>query len=264
MKKGKIGVGITTYNSESYFKTLYDSLQNSKIDELVVVNGGSPYTGDYKCKWIQDEVNRFPSACRNDCISYLLETGCEHIFLIEDDMIIKRPDIFEEYIKHSQISGLDYLCFVSTSGDCGIPHKRTPKVVIQYSPSTSISFYANMCNEFTYHHYTCFEKCGLYDSNLRDLFDVEMVYRQTKSNSKVSPFWWFADITNSDDFVENNPVAVSRLQTDRPDGSRNQIIGKMYEYFLNKHKLNVNQIPSISKENFVECLKQIKNNARLD
>ena len=255
---GKIGVGITTYNSENYFQTLYKSLQNSKIDELVVVNGGKPYTESYDCKWIQDSVNRYPSACRNDCVQYLLSKGCEHIFLIEDDMIVTNSDIFEEYIKHSKASGLLYLCFVSTSWNSGEPNKRTPDTIVQYTPKLSLSFYKNMCNEFTYHHYTCFKNHGLYDPNLRDLFDVDMVYRQSKTNSKVSPFWWFADITNSDNFIKNNPVATSRLQTERPDGSREQVIGKMYEYFRTKHNLNVGEIPVTSKEDLIKFLKQTK------
>ena len=131
-------------------------------------------------------------------------------------------------------------------------------MIVQYSPELSLSFYGNMCNEFTYHHRTCFEKYGSYDSNLRDLFDVDMVYRQSKYNPNVSPFWWFADITNSDEFIENNPVAVSRLQTERPDGSREQIIGKMYEYFASKHNINIQDIPNTSNDNFIKFLKQTK------
>ena len=44
----KVGVGITTYNAEHYFKDLYDSLPMDQIDELVVVNGGKEYKGKYK------------------------------------------------------------------------------------------------------------------------------------------------------------------------------------------------------------------------
>jgi len=257
---GKIGVGITTYNSESYFQKLYDSIAESNIDELVVVNGGNPYKQSYtRCNaWIQDEKNRFPSACRNSCIEYLLENGCEHIFLIEDDMIIKKPDIFQFYIKHSKMSGLKYLCFASTSAYAGPPGDRTPKLIVNYSHNLGISFFPHMCNEFTYHHRSCFEEYGVYDENLRDLFDVDMVYRQSISNSNVSAFWWFADPTNSDDYIENNPVAVSRLQTARADGSRADIIHKAYEYFYKKHKLNVLDISEKTDTDLIKFLKRIK------
>lgn len=51
--KDKIGVGIITYNSEEYFKTLYSSIDKSFVNELVVVNGGNEYTEKYDCDWIQ-------------------------------------------------------------------------------------------------------------------------------------------------------------------------------------------------------------------
>lgn len=240
MIKGKIGVGITTYNSESYFKTLYDSIPHNKIDELVVVNGGKEYKGKYTADWIQHTENKFPSVCRNECIKHLLDKGCEHIFIIEDDMIIMNDDIFDEYIKTSQESGLKYLCFVSTSDGAGCKGSRTPKIVIEY-PNTKVAFYGNMCNEFTYHHASVFSNLGLYDENLRDAFDVDMAYRESKLDHS-SLFWWFADIVNSDNYITNNPVAISRLQTERPDGARKDIITDIWKYFKTKHGCNVWEI----------------------
>lgn len=252
----KIGVGITTYNSENYYKDLYNSLKNANIDELVTVNGGNKYSGTYNCDWIQHNKNRYPSVCRNDCISFLLNKGCEHIFLIEDDMIIKDVTIFEKYINTALASKLKYLCFVSTSWESGSPGARTPSLIVNYTPEISLSLYQNMCNEFTYHHFSCF-KDDMYDFNMRDMFDVEMVYRQSQKGNST-PFWWFPDITGSDDYIENNPEAQSRLQTDRPDGSRQSILPKLFEYFANKHKIQVNQIPKISKQEVISFLKQKK------
>lgn len=240
----KIGVGITTYNSENYFETLYNSLPLDKIDELVVVNGGKEYNKKYNTDWIQHKKNRFPSICRNDCVTFLLNKGCEHIFLIEDDMIIKNNDIFDFYIKASKVSKLKYFSFVSMSSNSGHPNQRTPKLTIGYSPEIAISFYENMCNEFTYHHKTCFLQTGLYDSKMRDLFDADHVYRETLYNKNVAPFWWFADLANSDEYIMNNSDAVSRLQdTNRPDGSRNDFIQDTLKYFENKHGLPINSIP---------------------
>lgn len=258
--EGKIGIGITTYNSEDYFETLYNSLPLSKIDELVVVNGGNPYKKSYSADWIQHNKNRFPSICRNDCVTFLLNKNCEHIFLIEDDMIIKKEDIFHAYIKASKISGLKYFSFASMSEKAGAPHQRTPRLSVGYSPEISISFYENMCNEFTYHHKSCFLQTGLYDSKMRDLFDADRVYRETLYNKNVAPFWWFADLTNADDYIMNNPNAVSRLQdTNRPDGSRADFIHNTLKYFQDKHGIPINNIPVKSPNEVVEFLKQLKN-----
>ena len=80
MNAQKIGVGITTYNTEHYYNALYNSLPHNTIDELVTVNGGKEYAGRYDSDWIQHRTNRYPSVCRNDCINFLLEKKCEHIF----------------------------------------------------------------------------------------------------------------------------------------------------------------------------------------
>ena len=66
------------------------------------------------------------------------------------------------------------------------------------------------------------------------------------------------DSEKSDELIMNNPVAVSRLQGDRPDGSREERIQKEWQYFINKHGIMVNQIPDIPKEKVLEKLKKIK------
>lgn len=253
----KIGVGITTYNHEDYFEPLYNSIDSSVIDEFVVVNGGEEYNKKYNCHWIQHHRNAFPSVCRNDCTTFLMNRGCDHIFLIEDDMIIKNSNIFNAYINASKESGLKYFSFVSTSSGAGQAFKRNPRITIEYKNDISLSFYHNMCNEFTYHHKSCFEKAGLYDGNMREAFDVELAYRESLLGEWACPFWWFADITNSDDYIENNPEAISRLQSERPDGSRAEVINKIWEYFHNKHGLYVPQIPNVSKEEFLKRIKDI-------
>jgi hypothetical protein len=257
MDTNKIGVGITTYNSEDYYKALYESLPLDKIDILVTVNGGDRYKQNYQGNWVQHSENVYPSVCRNDCINFLLQRNCEHIFIIEDDMILKSSDIFDKYIQASKTSGIKYFSFVSTSWHTGTPGNRTPRLSIEYSNNVNIALYQNMCNEFTYHHKTCYEKTGLYDTNFRDPFDIDLAYRESQQDY-AAPFWWFADIVGSDNLIMNNPNAVSRLQGNRPDGSREERIQKEWDYFIKKHGIIVNQIPNCSKERVIEKLKQIK------
>jgi glycosyltransferase involved in cell wall biosynthesis len=257
----KIGLGITTYNSENYFKDLYNSIDRSKVDEFVVVNGGKPYKETYDVTWMQHITNKYPAQSRNDCINFLLEKGCEHIFLLEDDMIIKDSNIFSEYIRSYKESGLKYFYFVSTSPGAGTPGNRTPRIVVEYKNNVKIALYRNMCNEFTYHHCTVFAKNGLYDPDprIRNAFDIDMAYRETRFKQWTPPFWWFPDIANSDNYIENNPIAVSRLQNAREDGSRQQVLEETWRYFFNKHKTNVTMIPDTSLEETVALLKKIKN-----
>lgn len=257
-KKSTIGCAILTYNSEQYFQALYNSIDQSKIDELVIVNGGDPYTGEYIGHWIQHTENRFPSVCRNDAVEHLMRMGCEHIFLIEDDMILKDPNIFQKYIDAAQHTGLKYLQFVSTSDGSGTPGNRNPRKIIDFPNHQKIHCYQNMCNEFTYHHASVFELMGVrpYDENMRDAFDVELTYRESLEGH-TTPFWYFADIPNSDDYIENNPNAVSRLQA---NGARERSIAQVYEYFRQKHGLHIGQIPDTSEEQLKARMKSIYSN----
>lgn len=258
--KDKIGVGIITYNSEEYFKALYSSIDKSFVNELVVVNGGNEYTEKYDCDWIQHKKNHYPAQSRNDCATYLMNRKCEHIFLIEDDMIIKDSNIFNEYIKTSKVSGIKYFSYVSMGGECGPPHERTPRTMVDYGNNIKVNLYMNMCNEFTYHHYDAFKEVGLYDSadEMRNAFDVDLVYRETKINKWTTPFWWFADIYNSDNYIQNNPNATSRLQAERPDGSRQQLVSQTLSFFKNKHNTSVNQIPDVDRDTVMHTLKRLK------
>jgi glycosyltransferase involved in cell wall biosynthesis len=248
MSHKKIGIGITTYNSESYYKELYDSLLPSinYISEIVTINGGDKYKGEYAFDWVQHSRNRYPSVCRNDAVSFLLNKGVDYIFLIEDDMIIKNPDVFKLYINAHERTGLDYFCYASTSSGSGMPFNRTPAATVEYPCSTKINFYPNMCNEFTFHSARNFMTPeGMYDSNMRDAFDVDMVYRSSKNPQlNVAPFWWFADIEGSDDLVGNNPNAVSRLQA---NGARDAAIRDQWKYFVVKYGTNVQNIPRCSQ-----------------
>lgn len=255
----KIGIGITTYNSENYFNQLYKSLNGIKFDELVVVNGGQPYREKYDCEWIQHKKNQFVSVCRNDCIVFLMNRGCEHIFLIEDDMLLKNKEVFNRYINASKKSGIKYFTFVSTSPGAGAPGNRTPKLVVDYDNDTSISLYGNLCNEFTYHHASVFKKGYLYDPGFRELLDGELTYRECLAKKWTPPFWWFPDITNSDEYVCNNPNAKSRLQDPSREDNRDKLIGHFATLFYNKHKLHIPEIPHVSKEEVIKQLKQIKN-----
>ena len=91
MQENKIGVGIITCNRPVYFKQCYESLDKLKIDEIVVVNDGKPLPKNIilnDTHFIQNEENLGVSKTKNKALKHLLKTGCEHIFILEDDCII--------------------------------------------------------------------------------------------------------------------------------------------------------------------------------
>jgi hypothetical protein len=259
----KIGCAIMTFNSEDYFAKLFDSIDRGQIDELVVINGGKPYDREYdRCHWIQHTENKYPSVCRNEAVERLVELGCEHIFLIEDDMIILDNTIFAKYIEASKRTGLKYIWYVSTSEGSGERGKRTPRITVDYPNNLRIAFYQNMCNEFTYHHVSVIGALSTdgehrpYDENMRNGFDVEMTYRESLMPHSP-PFRWFPDIVDSDSYITNNPEALSRLQA---NGDRANTIAKEWAHFESKHKVAIVDVGSGTEHVLRTKLKMIYEN----
>lgn len=251
-----ISVAITTFNSESYFDDLYNSLPHNKIDHLVVVNGGEPYSKAYEhCHWIQHDTVKFASVARNDGLRYLSQFNDDHIFIIEDDMIIKSPDIFEEYIEASAQSGIQYFGFRSNAWASGPIGARTPRISFQYkTDGPVIQLYKNTCNEFTYRSKRCLNEVGLYDERFQYTFDIEWLYRASCSQM-CPPFWYFPDIANADNLIMNNPVAVSRMN---PNEERTAKLGPNYELFNQLHSTYISQVPDTGMEELADRINFIK------
>lgn len=265
--RNKIGVVVTTFNSENYFETLFNSLPDDRYGPLVVVNGGEPYTKLYKrmhgeVHWIQHETNFGPARSRNDGLKKLYDLGCDHMFCIEDDIIIKSEDIFDAYINASKITGLQYFCWVSYPWEAGSTGNRTPRFKVQYSDKLTINLYKNSCNEVTYRTRNLYEKIGIennhYDENFKYMFDVDNYYRITQL-PEGHVFWNSPDLSNGDDFIMNNPDAISRLDY---DGKRIQRLGSDMEYFENKHGLHVSKIKDATTQEVINKLQRIKDSIK--
>lgn len=260
----RIGLVITTFNSQSYFDTLFNSIPLEKIDHLVIVNGGEEYTQNYaaissKIKWIQHDTVKFASVARNDGLKYLQEQECDYYFICEDDMIILDPDIFQAYINASKLSGIEYLCYASNAWETGPRFARTPKLQVQYSHDTIINLYAHTCNEFTFRTKRMLENAGLYDEQLRCMFDIDSIIRMCNT-LLCPPFWNFPDISDSDRYITNNPDAISRMNA---NGERAATLGPEFKLIHDKSGRGINEIPNLSKNEVIERLQQIKNTFKL-
>ncbi len=101
----KIGFGVITCNRLKFFK-LINSVPD--VDELVVVNDGDPYPEEiYPANSfvIQHNKNKGIARTKNDASKYLYEKDCEHIFICEDDIIIKDKNVCKYYIDAYEVSG---------------------------------------------------------------------------------------------------------------------------------------------------------------
>jgi glycosyltransferase involved in cell wall biosynthesis len=277
--KEKIGVGIVTYSRLNYLKGLIDSLVPCKnyIQELVVVNDGGE-TPEWTLPfgvWINNETNSGVAKSKNNALKYLLEQNCDYFFLIEDDMIIKDPTVFQQYIEAYKASGIQHFNYGP-----GSPFNRkqtiqnfdlhnrhlldektepNPKLIVEYK-TCKIALYEHTVAMFSFFTKHVLNKVGFVPEEYPNCWEhVDHTYQIIKAGYHP-PFWWFADLANSHELLEEAPGAIENSAIAKDKNEWNNRVLKGREIYKKKHGHYPNQPPQYTQEEVVKTLKQIKSN----
>jgi glycosyltransferase involved in cell wall biosynthesis len=278
-KKKKIGVGVTTYNRLEYLQGLINSLVPCEkyIDELIVVNdGGETPNWDLPYgKWIDNENNVGVAKTKNKALKLLCEAGCEYIFIIEDDMIIKDPTVFQQYVHACEASGIQHFNYGP-----GSPFNRkqtiqnfdlhnrhlldeksevNPRLVVDYK-TCKVALYQHTVAMFSFFTKVVLDKVGFYPEEYDRCWEhVDHTYQIIKAGYHP-PFWWFADLANSHELIEEAPGAIENSSIAKDKTEWFQRVNEGREIYKNKHGHYPNQPPLSTKEQVIETLKMIKKN----
>jgi glycosyltransferase involved in cell wall biosynthesis len=253
MNIGKIGVGICTFNRENYFKQVYKALQSCVIDELVMVNDGKPY--DFKPtrgRLIQQPQNGGIAKSKNTALNYLQQNDCDHIFIMEDDIIVKNPHVFKEYISVAMATGLPHLNFEQA---CPNQHQFD----VNYGDGVSISLWRSPQGAFSYFKADVIKNEGNFDENFINAFEhIDVVLRLVQKRL-LPPFWFNPDLVNSTDFLESIPGCNENSSiTNKPNYQKNW--NHSAQYFIQKFGFYTNQIRESSQKDVTASLKVIHEN----
>jgi GT2 family glycosyltransferase len=257
----KIGLGIMTYKRPDYFKKIFSSVPKEAVHELVVVNDGTPYDFDIDSTLIQHEINKGIGVSKNDAMKHLLERGCEYIFLMEDDIIIKDSSVFERYINASKETGIQHFNYSQHGLMNKFPNSETPnpRVKIDYKNDVSVELYPHCVGAFCFYTKKCLDKVGLMDENFFNATEhLEHTYNIIK-NDMHPPFWWFADIANSNKYLADIPWSVSTSTISSSSNHRETVL-KGHQYFHKKHGEELLKIPSLPITEVQNKLKNIYKN----
>jgi len=252
----RTGIGIITYSRPDYYKKVYDSIPKDQVDKIVIVNDGefayvNPTDGDTV---IHNKKQLGVAKSKNKAIKELIDLGCEHLFLIEDDIIIKNPSVFQEYIKAADSTGIHHLCYEKVAGN-----EKTLKYVHEQPDGIKIGFYHNPQGAFMYINARLVLKLGFFDENYTNAFEhIDFAYNLIQK--KVAPpFWYFPDLYNSEEYL-----------TDIEGSSENSSITnkekyqenwqKSAEYFTKKWGHFTNTIEDIGKKRLILSLAELQNN----
>ena len=133
-----------------------------------------------------------------------LEEKAEHIFIVEDDIVAKNSDVFNEYIRARNVTGIQHFCFAyhGPANKNGISGgKACPRYIIDYG-SVKISINAHSVGAFCYYSKDVLDKIGLIDEDFVNAFEhVEHSYRIAKAEY-TTPYWNWPDLANSMDYLD--------------------------------------------------------------
>ena len=281
MKREKIGIGIITCNRLEYLKELLKSLDQciDTIDELVIVNDGS-HIDDLselnlpiqKTSWLNNPENLGVGKSKNRAMQHLLDKDCDYIFVIEDDMIILDSSVFSKYIEAYKVSGIHHFNYGP-----GSPFNRKqdiqfdlhnrhllkqdsepkPKMILDYK-TVKVSLFEHTVAMFSFFTREVLDKVGLFDDAFYNAWEhVDHTYRIIKAGYHP-PFWWFADLHNSHEYITEAPGAIdnSSIANKTEQWEKNVYGGR--EIYLKKHGHYPNQPPHVSNEQVIEIISKLK------
>jgi GT2 family glycosyltransferase len=259
----KIGVGIVTCKRPEFFKNCINSIPS--VDSLFVVNDGTPYynlevnPSNLK-EVIQHEKSKGVGVSKNELLRNLIQDGCDHIFLVEDDMLIKDANVFNEYIKLASATGIWHLNF----GYHGPANKKAdgsknPRLVVEYKDGMKLALNPNCVGSVSYYLRGVIKSVGYMDEKFVNCWEhVEHTNRIIKAGLHP-PFWWFADLANSDDYIEEQASSEVNTTIERtPEWIRNFNEGAAW--YAHKHGHIPTKTPDTSPSEVSNILKTIHKN----
>lgn len=261
---GKVGVGIITCDRPDFYNKCLNSILPDWYDELVTVNDGEklverPSSG----KYIKTSGCEGVGKAKNKAMSYLLNKGCDYIILVEDDMLFK-DNLFKAYIEASKKTGIQHFMFgyhgpANKGGISG--GAPTPKKIFDYG-DVKLALNQHCVGAVTFYTRESLEDVGLHDESYTNAFEhVDHSYMLAKKGYST-PYWWWADLANSTDYVEEQACSENNSAI-RPLDSWQENIKKSSQHFFNKHNKSPIDVPTRSLDQVTDFLKTKKNNPKI-
>jgi glycosyltransferase involved in cell wall biosynthesis len=201
---------------------------------------------------------------KNNAIKYLLDKGCDHIFIIEDDIYIKDPKVFQKYIEASKATGIQHFNF----SQHGVMNKTfdglstpNPRMIVKYG-EIQVPLYPHCVGAFSYFSRKCLETVGLMDEQYYNACEhMDHTLGIIKAGMHP-PFWYFADIENSWEYLGDEPWSLQQ-STISSKADHSEVMRAADQVFFKKHGHYPLQTPLTDEEGVVKSLKEIKKNYAL-
>jgi GT2 family glycosyltransferase len=262
--KSKYSIGLLTHNNVPRFRECISYIPYNKRVPFVVINDGNPYDiSEYRDDMtvIQHPVNRKISRSKNDAIQYLLSFNTEWIFLMENDMRLIDPKVFERYIEVANDSGLLHLNYDLHGNDNWNEGRINPKPRLVYG-DRGIALYSYAGGCFQLFHRSLFEKIGYFDEYYQNCWEhLDLTFRITLSGYHT-PYWLSADVIDSHNLIKQIDYNIeSTVSTE----SINDYYRKGLDYWKDKFGMWVGDIPDwVNPEHHTDIIMEMLKEKRYD
>jgi len=233
----KTGICLCTYNRLSYLKQCIKALIKNNwgganirmvVDDCSTEEGYDRYLiqlEKHGILVIRKTKNRGIGNSKNCGLQHLMSAGCDHLFLMEDDIIMKKPNtcwMYVDYAKGHNIQHMNFALHGIMNTDRGTLNKD------------GVYVYPNCVGAFSYYTKECIDKVGYFDEKFTNAWEhVEHTYRITKAGM-TTPFWEFADHLLNNQLLREIPGSINNsIIRPRKDWLSNIEKGKAY--WIKKH-----------------------------
>jgi len=233
--KGKIGIGVITCDRIEMLKKCLNSIKQDWYDYLVVINDGSTHIDTKKYNVINNTTNLGVGKSKNIALKKLMESGCEHLFLVEDDIIFKK-NVFDAYINASIKTRVKHFNYCLHGADNKLGNQPNPRVVFDIR-GIRVALYFNVYGACSCYHKTIIDEVGCMDEEYINAMEhVDHTMRIIK-HSYHPPFRWFIDLENSNEYIEDQDFNHNESKIRQGDWVIN--FRKGIERFKQKYNIDV-------------------------
>jgi len=238
-----IGTGIITYNREKQFSRIKDSIKH--VDVVFSIKDGGKDKYSVPVDVVLD-TNVGVGKCKNITIQSLLEKGCEHIFLLEDDCLIKDNRVWEYCIEFSQQTGLLHFNWNDY---------RYDKIGIAEWGNLKASLCYNTEANFSYFHKSFLEKITFDENYFNGWEHADLELQADRLGFApsfgifISPF----DLSQYLELIDDGESTITGKSLEYMDR-----IQKGRNYFNNKWGKDIMELYDFDMINFKNKFKEIK------
>lgn len=232
-----IGLAVITHNRPEYLKQCLDSLEQFEwggADYKIIIEDFSNKESMKANKAIMNKhkidmgfitlENWGVAKAKNHAIHEMMKAGCDHIFLMEDDITMINQNTCHYYISTAKRFGVQHLNF-ALHGEMNKGREFMYK---------NMTCYPNCVGAFSYYTREVIKEVGYMDAKFKNAWEhVEHTYRIINAGYHP-PFWKFADCPLNHKLLKEIPGSIDNSSI-RPRKDWKSNISDGQKYWIQKH-----------------------------